>query len=276
MQCEGGNCMMWLIETLINLFLYPIDWWWDMYEKYRKSKSTFKMILLFITSIMGLVVIFAGVLWLSTWLLSEHLDKLILGGLVVYAYSYVKSQRDKKADETKVKQEEEMRERELHKEMQMDEKAKRCYFSIRSIMFDTLKKCVKHIESEELHKPRDIDMTEDKYEIVNDIIFFKFRLSKEDKKKNYDDLELQSFADIIRRVLARKLHEGDDENFGTTFITDTYGNQFEKLNVDRLEDWGECFVVYVVAYTEGYAEYWRNKRLNSSEDCVREHNDKDF
>lgn len=268
--------MKWLFEKMLILFNMDENRWWKKYVEYRYSISVAIFVVFLALIAGGVIALGFLIVWLFMWLCANHLEIVIFFSVVIFVCACIINWKINQAKIAKAEQEEKQRRMEMQKKVEIDNKAKRDYYSVRSKIFGTLAKCAKHIECDEIQTPKDIDMTMDKYEIKDSIIFYMFRLPKADMKKIYDDVELESLAEIIRRVLARKLHEGDDEDFETEDKTDEYGNKFEKLNIDRLEDWGDYFVVFVVVYSEAYAKYWRNKRLNSSEDCVREHNDKDF
>lgn len=268
--------MKWLFEKMLILFNMDEEKWWDKYVEYRYmiSVAIFTVFLAFIAG--GVIALGFLIVWLFMWLCTNHLEIVIVFSVIAFVCACIINRRSNNAKIAKEKLEEKQRRMEMQKKAELDNKAKRDYCTIRSIMFVVLRKCIKYIECEEIQTAKDIDMTENKHVIVNSIIFYMFSLPKADMKKIYDDVELESLAEIIRRTLAKKLHEGDDEDFEISKTTDPYGNRFEKLNIDRLEDWGDCFVVYVVEYSEAYAEYWRNRRLNNSKDYVGEHNDKDF
>lgn len=268
--------MKWLFEKMLILFDIDEKKWWKKYVEYRYSISIAIFVVFLALIVVGVMASCDLLIYVGVWLCEKHLEIIIGIFIVVFVCACIIERRGKNAKIEREKQEEKQRRMEAQKKAELDNKAKRDYFSIRKTMFGVLTKCIKYIECEEIYNSKDIDMTEDKHEINNSIIFYMFRLLKTDMKKKYDEVELESLAEIIRRALARKLNEGDDEDSEATDKKDAYGNRFEKLNIDRLEDWGDCFVVYVVEYSEAYAEYWRNRRLNNSKDYVGEHNDKDF
>ena len=91
--------MMWFIEKLLSLLTFPVKWFWESFERYKDTKSVGKIILLFAGSLTGLVLLGGTLIWCTSYLLSYHIEWVVIAGLVIWLYAYIKSRMDnKKAD----------------------------------------------------------------------------------------------------------------------------------------------------------------------------------
>ena len=92
--------MMWFIEKLTAILTFPINWFWQSFEKYKETKSIWKIILLFVGSLSGLVLLWGSLAWLIAYLINYHIEWVVIGGVILWLYAYVKSKMDKKKAES--------------------------------------------------------------------------------------------------------------------------------------------------------------------------------
>ena len=93
---------MWFIEKLIAILTFPISWFWESFEKYKETKSVWKIILLFAGSLSGLALLGGSIGWLIVYLINYHIEWVVIGGVIIWLYAYVKAKMDKPKDESAV------------------------------------------------------------------------------------------------------------------------------------------------------------------------------
>lgn len=75
--------MTWLFEKLISLLTFPISWFWESFEKNKETKSIWKIILLFVGSLSGLVLLGGSLAWLIAYLINYHIEWVVIGGVIL-------------------------------------------------------------------------------------------------------------------------------------------------------------------------------------------------
>lgn len=267
--------MMWLLETMLKIYGIKSEKWWETYIKHKKlisvyTLTTLSMIIIklieLLIRLMGM-----GLIWLGNerpYILAIVFIVILIGAsIIAWRERKAKLEEEKKEEKSSI---EKQRIEEHHKNV------KECYFKLRITVYEIMQECGKSIECASIRNIRELDMIVGKHQCENDVIFTLFKLPKEDVRANYSDEDLEAFKNIIQSCLTRKIHEVENTDTNFAGIEDEYGNIFEKINIDRVEDWGNYFVMYVVLYSKEYAEYWRNRELNRINLVRTEHKDKDF
>ena len=254
--------MKWFIDKLIELLSFPIQWFWDKFEEYRDYGTIWNIILLFMISFGGLVLIVGSLAWLMLYLYNNHIELIVSVGLVIWLYAYFKSKRDKKdledkhkteIQETQVKQAQEM----AHAQAQSN------YPLMRNIMYQTLKSYAENIGGVKPRLLQEIEVVDTHYVLENNICFYQFKLKKADMKVQYDYWDLVEFQIILQEEIARKLKNGEFPALGTQTYLDSSGILFDAVCIDIIEEIGQYFIIQSVFYSPAYADYWRSKEINS-------------
>ena len=94
---------MWFVEWLVSILVFPVRWFWQEYHKLSEEKCVWKLILLFVGSLSGILLIGFALIWLGCYLINYHLPLLVAIGLIVWLYAYVKSKLDEKAQSVRDK-----------------------------------------------------------------------------------------------------------------------------------------------------------------------------
>ena len=249
-----------ILEKIIMFILYPVHLFWDWYE--RCKNSLWKLILLFIVSLSGVIVIVLGISYLIMWLCTYHPDKIVLAGLVCWLYAYIKKERDnKKLNEAKVQQKKQEKLISQKQEL-IEEMAWEAYPIIHEVLYHSLKECAKHIRCITPATPQEIEMVEERYFFgVNNLCFYQFRIFKEDIRNLFTEEELEDCKKIIQTTISRKIHNREFQKIQTEKCIDKYGNVFDVVVIDSVRDMGNCLHIYVSLGTLAYAEYWRLTHL---------------
>ena len=92
--------------------------------------------------------------------------------------------------------------------------------------------------------------------------FYQFRLSKADIRTRYDQNELREFERILQNDISRRIKAGDFPTLGMEQFVDAYGNIYDAIYIDVIEDIDNCFLIQAVMYSPQYAGYLRQKRMN--------------
>ncbi len=243
---------MWFVEWLLSIVTFPIEWFWNMYESYKEEKSGWKVIGLFAISLSGLILFGLLFLWIAFWLVTWHFEIIIVLVFILWLYAYVKSKMN--TVETVNDMSDEMQE--------LSEQAKNNYPMVRNIMYQTLKQTAENIGGIIPRLLADIEVLEGHYIISKDICFYQFRLEKSDIRMRYQTEELNEFEKILQNVISRKIQAGDFPVLGFEKFLDNYGNVYDAVYIDVIEDMDTCFIIQAVLYSPKYADYLREKRMN--------------
>lgn len=244
---------MWLVKWLLSMLVYPIKWFWEEYDKYKTENNVFMVVVLWAVSLTGVGVIGYCMFRLFEWLLVFHMDIVIILFAIFWLYSFIKS----KLDYNNVPIET------VSIEMQeLIDQANRAYPTIRNIMYQTLKTSAESIGGIIPRLLEEIEVLEQHYTISNKICFFQFRLSKADIRIRYEQNELREFERILQNDISRKIKAGDFPTLGMEQFVDAYGNIYDAIYIDVIEDIDNCFLIQAVMYSPQYAEYLRQKKMN--------------
>lgn len=244
---------MWLVKWLLSMLVYPIKWFWKGYEKYKSENNVFMVVVLWVISLTGIGVIGYCMYRLFEWLLVYHMDIVIIALALIWLYSWVKSKLDSNnvpVDTVSVEMQE------------LVEQANRAYPTVRNILYQTLKTSAENIGGVIPRVFEEIEVVEQHYTISNNICFYQFRLSKADIRTRYDQNELREFERILQNDISRKIKAGDFPTLGMEQFVDSYGNIYDAIYIDVIEDVDNCFLIQAVMYSPQYAGYLRQKRMN--------------
>lgn len=247
--------MMGLIEKLLALLTFPVNWFWESFERYKDTKSVGKIILLFVGSLTGLVLLGGTLIWCISYLLQYHMEWVVVFGLVIWLYAYIKIRMDKQkaeaaqavADPTLV---------------QMQEQAEKGYPIMRNIMFQTCKEAATDIGGLVPRLLQEIGVPGMHYMFTNSIVFYQFQLNKADLRTQYQSADLSEFRTLVQTACSRLIHAGNFPTLGIQDFMDAYGNWHDAVCIDALEDAGNVFIIQAVFTTPVYTEYLYQKQLN--------------
>ena len=253
---------MFIFHWIWGILLFPIQWFWKQYEKYVESRSIGKIIILFLVSLTGLGLFAYALFWGISYLVTYHTEALIVIGVIIWLYAYVRSKMKEKEDEKK-RQQDTQNMAYMQEEQFLHEQANKGYPIIRNILYQTLKEIGGSIGGNQPRILNEIEMLECHYILSNKIIFYQFHLAKAEIKTHYDRDELQEFENILQTSISRKIQAGDFPTLGATTFQDEYGNIYDSVIIDIIEDGDSYLGIQAVFYSPLYAEYWRNKKMNA-------------
>lgn len=154
------------------------------------------------------------------------------------------------------------------------------YPHMRTIMFQTLRQSAVDIGGDIPRAPQEIEVMTDKF-VINantGIIYYQFRLAKQDIKNIYTDNDLVEFNGILQNTFSNLWQAGKFSQLSLQSHIDQYGNVFNPVIVDRIDDLGNEYLIQTVFTTPAYAElvhmYWENQR--ASQDIGYNSNDSRF
>ncbi len=250
-----------------NIFLFPIIWFWEQYQKCKEDNAVGKMIVLFAFSLTGLVVIGVALGILVDFIINKATEQpesiLIITG-VIWIYLYGRSKYLKGEQQNA-----QMKEQQKQDLKVQNENAQKGYPSIKLFMYVVLKNQCDDIDCEKPLSSDEIQMPEEKYILKNNVCFYQFRLKKKDRKL-YDRETLDVFKHDIQYTIQTKLHSGENLTFDAQDIHDQYGNIFDAIVIDSIEDMGGFFQFSVVYASQIYAELVRNRQMMQNNDSAGE------
>lgn len=241
---------MWFWEWVLSILLYPVKWFWKKYTEYNEEQCIWKLVLLFLGSLSGLLLIGFALVWLSYYLIQYHFTFLVVIGLIIWLYAYVKSTLEEKLAKS---------ERKLALSQEMADKG---YPIMRNIMYQTLKSCADAIGGIAPRLLQEIEVLEAHYIISNNICFYQFKLNKSDFSMMYNQDDLNEFKRILQVTLSRKVQAGEFPRQKFESVVDAYGNVYDPVCIDMIEDIDTFFIIQTVFTTKEYADYSRNREIN--------------
>ena len=244
---------MWFVEWLVSILVFPVRWFWQEYQKLSEEKCVWKLILLFAGSLSGILLIGFALIWMGCYLINYHLPLLVTIGLIVWLYAYVKSKLDEKAQSAtnSIQSTQE----------QLKEQADRGYPIMRNIMYKTLRDEAGAVGGILPRTLQEIEVLETHYIISNDIIYYQFKLNKADINMYYGKDDLEEFKRILQVAIMRKLQAGEFPRLQIDNVKDEYGNIFDAVSVDMIEDIDTYFIIQTVFMSQSYAAILRNKLM---------------
>lgn len=244
---------MWFVEWLVSILVFPVRWFWQEYQKLSEEKRVWKLILLFVGSLSGILLIGFALIWLGCYLINYHLPLLVAIGLIFWLYAYVKSKigEKEKSVTNSIQRTQE----------QLKEQADRGYPIMRNIMYKTLRDEAGAIGGIMPRTLQEIEILETHHILSNNIIYYQFKLNKADINVYYSKNELDEFKRILQLALTRNIQAGLFPKLQVENVLDEYGNIFDTVCVDMIEDIDTYFVIQTVFMSQAYANILRGKMM---------------
>lgn len=248
--------MNWIFEKLLKFFLYPIRWFWDSYDRYREEQSILKIIFLFIVSLSGLVV-FGVVLAYIMLYFSNHVELLIIIGVIIWVYAYIRSKIFTRENIQPNTYENQF----LQEDIILQEQAIKGYPLMRNILYQTLKETAENIGGTIPRIFNEIELHENHFILSGGICFYQFKLTKLDIRLRYQREELEEFSRMLQSDISNQIQRGSFPTLGFQTYLDQYGNIYDAVLVDTIEDMDSCFIIQTVFYSALYADYLHQKNF---------------
>lgn len=249
--------MEWFIKNLISIITFPVEWFWETLESFRKEGSIWKVILLFIVSLSGLGLLLFVLIWISSYMVTYHPEWLVIAGLIAWLYAYVhsKMKKDKTPSATPSPAVD------LNKQ-QLQSQGNKEYARMRTIMYQTLKEVAPQIGGVVPRLLSEIEVAETRYIIAHDIIFYQFKLKKADMRARYSLDDLAEFKETVQSMISNLANSGKFPTLQLQSYQTIYGNWLCGVTVDVIEDLDSHFIIQTVFASPEYAEYQHNIQLN--------------
>lgn len=199
--------------------------------------------------------IFNTFLWIIYNLFTYHIEIVMFIAVVIWLYTYVKikmGEKDNKLNEEQLAKDQAL----------LKEQAEKGYPIIRNILYQTLKGNAESIGGIVPRLLTEIEILERHYIIENEVCFYQFKIEKQDIKMQYKLVELEEFKRMIQIAISRKIQAGEFPSLGTESYLDAYGNIYDAVYIDVIEDMDSCFIIQTVFYSPAYANYLRKKQMN--------------
>lgn len=247
---------MWFLEWLLSIIIFPITWFWNSYKRLKETRDVKRLIIFFILSLSGFAILAGALLWLILWLITFHIEVIVIISVVCWLFAYVKAKIDKPSEEEPTISQE---------LMELEEQAIKAYPTMRNIIYQTLKSCAENIGGIVPRVLADIEVLESHYIISQNICFYQFRLEKTDIRSRYQKEEIAEFISIIQAEINRKIQNKDFPTLAMEKFIDSYGNMYDAVYIDIIEDMDRYFLIQSVFYSPQYAEYLRQKKMVQQE-----------
>lgn len=250
-----------ILEKIGELILFPINWFWNQLETYREKNSIGKIILLFVCSFSGLLLIVGSLVWLMYYLINYHIEIIVIVGLIIWLYAYVKSKNEKKVQlNTEVSNQQQQLL--VAENEQLVVNAEKGYTVMRNIIYQSLKEVADSIGGKVPRTINEIEAFESRYIITDNICFYQYKLYKDDIHIQYTFEDLVQFIEILRACVSRKIQSGHFPTFGTSTYLDADGCIWDGVIIDIIEDMGTYITIQAVFYSPEYVNMIKQIKLN--------------
>lgn len=252
-----------ILKWLLSLFMFPVKWFWERYQKCKEANAVWKMVLLFLMSLTGIAVVgilsFLIVSKIIEWSIANPL--WVLGSAAVYwFYIYV---RDKNMAEINDKNE--IDEKNL---IELQTQAEQGYATMANVLYQTFRAAASEIGGVVPGFMGEIEIPEGRYRLRDSICLYQFMLEKQDVQSLYDENMLTEFKNILQFKLRSKLQAGAFPSVKIEHFRDLYGNGYDGVVIDTIEDFGKYFVIYSAYASPKYAEYLHQRNLLKTQRVV--------
>lgn len=250
--------LIYLLQSILCFIEYPVNVFWKYFKKYKKKKQTGKIILLFAGTLSGVLLIGGSIIYLLAYLMTYHVEWVIIAGLIFWFYGYVKSKTDKTDAETSTQNQPML----IEEKSALDLQAEKGYPIMRNIMFQTSKEVASSIGANSPRLLQEIEIPGEHYMFANNICFYQFKLTKADSTMQYDSNDRDVFREQFQNACSRLIASGSFPTLQMQNYMDAYGNWYDAVHIEIIEDIGNTFIIQSVFVTPAYTEYKHQIKLN--------------
>lgn len=261
------------MEALFNLILSvlfaPIVSFWRKAETYKECGEYGKMVAAFVASLLLVLGMASALVVVLIFLFNYHIELLIIIGIIAWIYWIVKEYFFNKKDNNTSSSTDDPNEYLIHVN------AMNGYSSMRTIVFKILRESATHIGGKTPQILQDIEITTDKYIYANNIVFYQFRVSKQNLTQMSTSSDLCEFNNILQSTFKNLWKTGKFSHIALQEQIDKYGNVFDPIIIYYVEDLGNEFSIQTCYTTQAYIDLWHSywQEQNASQNIGYDSND---
>jgi hypothetical protein len=184
---------------------------------------------------------------------------VVIAGLIIWLYAYVKSKMDKKKAENTMQEVVPVIDSSL---AELQTQAEKGYPFMRNIIYQTAKNVAPDIGGIVPRLLQEIEIPDGHYVLAHKVCFYQFKLDKADIRMQYQLDDLFEFKLQFQNVCARLIGAGNFPTLQMQNYMDAYGNWHDAVCIDVIEDVGNTFIIQAVFASPAYAEYLHQIQLN--------------
>lgn len=244
-----------MLDWLIAILTFPIKWFWEKYKSYKDDNNILGIFLIFLMSLSGVAILGIACIAATNYLFTYHLKQIVAIGVICWLYIYIRDKYTKQEDEI---------EQVIQADIELQ--AERGYPIMRNVIFQTAKSTAPDIGGKIPRLLGEIEMPESHYIISDNLCFYQFRLMKEDMTIQYTENDLNEFKSIFQTNVSHKIESGAFPNLKMEKYRDQYGNFYDSIIIDTIEDIGNILILHAVFSSHEYAEY--RHQIDISKDAL--------
>lgn len=253
----------WFIELLIKLVTFPVTLFWEQYEKYKEAKNTVKIILLFVGSLSGVLLIIGMIAWLVWYLINYQLLLLIIVVGIGWLYLYVKYKMDRKVVEPIMAPQTTIPNMDLlHKKAwaRLDTMTNIVYLG-----YGAVASKIQCVVASDVSEIIDLNL---RYDIIDGAIFYVYRFEKEDMGIHYDDNTIKEFTHRFQAKLNHMITSGKFRLRGYPIDVDIFGERLSEVCVEPFIDYGQYLYAWVAFDTAEYRDSQYRQNMQQTNNYV--------
>ena len=242
-----------------ELIMFTVHWFWKKYRNCVKKNETGKMVLLFLFSLTGIAVTFVlvgfAVVFLIQWSMTYPLWAAAIGAVI---WLYIKGKDKEELEDTAIKETIEK------KRTVLEAQAEQGYATMLNVVYQTFRTGAGDVGGVTPTFMGEVEMPDGHYRISNGIVFYNFKLQKQDANCIYDAKMLNEFKQTLQYLIHNKLHSGAFPTVSIVDYRDAHGGM-DGIVVHTLEDYGMYLAVYTVYAMPEYSEYRHQQELTKTQ-----------
>lgn len=253
-----------LISVILKILLAPIVTFWRKVETYKECGEYGKMVAAFVASLFLVLSMASALIVVLIFLFNYHIEVLIIIGIIAWIYWIVKEYFFNKKDNNSPPPSDDPNEYLIHVN------AMNGYSSMRTIVFKILRESATHIGAKVPQILQDIEVMTDKYIYANNIVYYQFRVAKQNLTQMSSSSDLCEFNSILQSTFKNLWKTGKFSHIALQEQVDKYGNVFDPITIYYVEDLGNEFLIQTCYTTQAYIDllhsYWQEQNASQSTD----------
>ena len=241
---------MWVIEWLTGLLLFPIEWFWNQYEKIKAQKCIWKLVAFFGVSLVGFCSLIYVLILGGVYVWANYRTQVLIGCGIISLYAYVRHKiKNKSIEQNIAPQNTSTNNESLYQKIGTRMKM------VAKIMLFVNEKVATKLHCVVASREEEIIDTSYPYDIIGNVAFYVVRFEKEDIGEVIDENNLKLFIRILQAKLDHLTGSLQFRDMGFPTNCDSFGEPLTRICVDRIWDKGQYLYVLVTFDSPEYRDF---------------------
>ena len=251
-----------IIMWLTTLITFPVKYFTQKYSQYKEDHNIGNLIFHFFISLISLIILGGGTIWIILYLATRHPLILAIIGVIIWLYAYYIAKA-----ETSLEQPQSAAPMSNQNWDYLHYKAQHRLDLITNVMWQACREFSSKIDCETPLSEAELRIPNEVYNIYGDMIFYLFRLEKKDLRVVVNEAKLEEYSCIIESKLHHMISSNKFKLQGLPCDIDIFGESLHTILVAQTEDRGQYIVIWVIFDCPQYQAF-----LSSSHETTSNNN----